>query len=76
MNYHILREIADSWVLLALVLFFLGTIAWAFRPGSRGTHQDAGNVPFRHEDAPKPDCRTCENCTCDVPPAFVKEVRK
>ncbi|WP_377510509.1 cbb3-type cytochrome oxidase subunit 3 [Octadecabacter sp. R77987] len=52
MNYHILREIADSWVLLALFVFFLGVIFFAFRPGSRKLHKDAANVPFRHEDGP------------------------
>ena len=55
MDYHILREIADSWVLLALFLFFVGTFAWAWRPGTRALHQDAGEVPFRHEDAPAAD---------------------
>ncbi|GGL56191.1 CcoQ/FixQ family Cbb3-type cytochrome c oxidase assembly chaperone [Wenxinia marina] len=55
MDYHILREIADSWVLLALFLFFVGTFAWAWRPGSRGLHGDASEVPFRHEDAPAAD---------------------
>ncbi len=55
MNYHILRELADSWVLLALFLFFVGTWAWAWRPGSRKVHDDAANVPFRHEDAPLQD---------------------
>ncbi len=52
MNYHIFREIADSWVLLAMFVFFVGAIVWAWRPGSRATHKDAANVPFRHEDAP------------------------
>jgi cytochrome c oxidase cbb3-type subunit 4 len=52
MNYHILREIADSWVLLGLFLFFVGLFFWAWRPGSRPVHDDAANVPFRHDDAP------------------------
>ena len=52
MDYHILREIADSWVLLVLFLFFLGVIVWAFRPGSRKIHRDSANIPFRHEDRP------------------------
>lgn len=55
MNYHILREIADSWVLLLLLAFFVGTWFWAFRPGSRPVHDDAAQVPFRHEDAPAKD---------------------
>lgn len=51
-TYSLLREIADSWVLLALFVFFLGTWVWAFRPGSRPLHDDAADVPFRHEDGP------------------------
>lgn len=55
MDYHILREIADSWVLLALFLFFVGAIFWAIRPGSRRTHDDAAAVVFRNEDMPAQD---------------------
>lgn len=51
-HYSLLREIADSWVLLLLVLFFLGCVVWAFRPGSRAVHRDTANIPFRHEDRP------------------------
>lgn len=50
--YSLLREFADSWVLLSLVLFFIGAVVWAFRPGSRGLHEDAANVPFRNETRP------------------------
>ena len=52
MTYTLLREIADSWVLLALVIFFLGVIVWAFRPGSSAVHRDSAEIPFRHEDRP------------------------
>lgn len=55
MDYHILREIADSWVLLLMFLFFIGTIIWAFRPGSSKTYKDTSDIPFRHEDKPAPD---------------------
>ncbi|NKB26655.1 MAG: CcoQ/FixQ family Cbb3-type cytochrome c oxidase assembly chaperone [Rhodobacteraceae bacterium] len=51
-TYSFLRELADSWVLLALTLFFLGVVLWAFRPGSRAQHRDTANIPFRNEDAP------------------------
>ncbi len=53
--YSLLRAFADSWVLLALFLFFAGTFLWAWRPGSRSIHDDAANVPFRHDDAPADD---------------------
>ncbi len=50
--YTLLREFADSWVLLALVLFFVGVVFWAWRPGSRKMHEDTANIPFRHDDKP------------------------
>jgi cytochrome c oxidase cbb3-type subunit 4 len=55
--YSLLREFADSWMLLALSLFFLGVILWAFRPGSRPTHDQAATVIFRHDDRPAPETR-------------------
>jgi cytochrome c oxidase cbb3-type subunit IV len=51
-TYSLLREFADSWVLLALTLFFVGIFGWAFRPGSRLVHQDAANVVFRNDKKP------------------------
>lgn len=51
-KYSILREIADSWVLLALVIFFIGVVIWAFRPGSRKVHKDTAEIPFRHDERP------------------------
>jgi cytochrome c oxidase cbb3-type subunit 4 len=51
-KYSLLREFADSWVLLALTLFLLGVFVWAFRPGSRSVHQDAANMIFRNEEKP------------------------
>ena len=54
-TYSIFRLIADSWVLLAMFVFFIGVVAWAFRPGSRRIHEDTANIPFRHEDKPAGD---------------------
>jgi len=53
-RYSILRELADSWVLLLLVLFFLGAIVFALRPGSRPLHRDAAESIFRNETRPAP----------------------
>ena len=56
-TYSLLRAFADSWVLLVMFGFFLGVIFWAFRPGSRETHDDAGQIPLRDDvarDAPQP----------------------
>ncbi|WP_417249663.1 cbb3-type cytochrome oxidase subunit 3 [Celeribacter sp.] len=52
MDYHILREIADSWVLLAMFVFFIGVIVWALRPGSNRQHRDVANSIFRNDDQP------------------------
>jgi len=54
-TYSVLRQIADSWVLLAMVIFFLGVIVWAFRPGSKTQQSDTANIPFRNEQAPVGD---------------------
>lgn len=50
--YSLLREFADSWVLLFLVLVFLGVVVWAWRPGSRAVHDDIANSIFRNEKKP------------------------
>ncbi|NEY89711.1 cbb3-type cytochrome c oxidase subunit 3 [Tabrizicola oligotrophica] len=51
-TYSFLRELADSWALLALTLVFLGVILWALRPGSNAIHRDAANAIFRNEQQP------------------------
>ncbi|MEM7744243.1 MAG: cbb3-type cytochrome c oxidase subunit 3 [Pseudomonadota bacterium] len=50
-TYSILREFADSWMLLAMFLFFLGVIVWVFRPGARATYDDIARIPFRNDEA-------------------------
>lgn len=53
--YTLLRHLADSWALLALVLFFIGVIFWVNRPGAQEVHEEAANSIFRNEDKPKDD---------------------
>ncbi len=48
-TYSFLRELADSWVLLALCIFYVGAIAWAFRPGSRAVHDEIANIPLKND---------------------------
>ncbi len=48
-TYSFLRELADSWVLLALCIFYVGAIAWAFRPGSRAVHEEIANIPLKDD---------------------------
>ncbi|MCF2905861.1 cbb3-type cytochrome c oxidase subunit 3 [Octadecabacter sp. CECT 8868] len=59
--YSLLRQLADSWGLLALFIFFLGVWVWAFRPGSRPLHDEAADVIFRHDDGPLEDDATNTN---------------
>ena len=54
-TYTLLRQIADSWVLLFLFVFFIGIVVWVFRPGSRETYSDTADIPFRYDDKPAPD---------------------
>jgi cytochrome c oxidase cbb3-type subunit 4 len=51
-TYSMLRQFADSWMLLVLFLFFIGVVVWVFRPGARKTYEEPANIPFRHEDKP------------------------
>jgi len=53
-TYSLLREFADSWMLLALFLFFIGVVIFVFRPGSTKVYSDVASIPFRHEDKPAP----------------------
>ncbi|WP_299144378.1 cbb3-type cytochrome c oxidase subunit 3 [uncultured Tateyamaria sp.] len=50
-TYTFLRELADSWVLLAMVIFYVTACLWAFRPGARPANEEAARIPFRHDAA-------------------------
>lgn len=54
-TYSLLREFADSWMLLFLFAFFIGVVIWVFRPGAGKQYRDTAGIPFRHEDKPAPD---------------------
>ncbi len=49
MDYSLLRQFADSWGLLYLVLLFIGVIAFAFRPGSKERAEDIAQIPFKED---------------------------
>lgn len=49
MDYHTMREFADSWGLLAMTLFFAGVVLFAFRPGSRKKADEAASIPLKDE---------------------------
>ena len=48
-TYSFLRQLADSWVLLAMFGFFIGVIVFVFRPGSTATYDDVAQIPLRDE---------------------------
>ncbi|MDP3897363.1 MAG: cbb3-type cytochrome c oxidase subunit 3 [Mesorhizobium sp.] len=52
MDYHFMREFADSWGLLFLALFFVGVVIFAFRPGSKKQAEDAANIPLKDDERP------------------------
>lgn len=49
MDYQTLRTFADSWVLLAMVIFFVGAVLWVMRPSARALHNDAAAIPFKDD---------------------------
>jgi cytochrome c oxidase cbb3-type subunit 4 len=59
-TYTFMRELADSWVLLAMFGFFFGAAVWAFLPSQRSAREDASLIPFRNEAAPTASSDTRE----------------
>ena len=64
-TYSFLRQLADSWVLLAMCVFYIGAILWVLRPGARRAHDDAANIPLRDDfvrpSAPKHSLQATED---------------
>ncbi|HTO30568.1 MAG TPA: cbb3-type cytochrome c oxidase subunit 3 [Pararhizobium sp.] len=49
MDYHTMRTFADSWGLLAMLVFFLAASAFVFRPGSRNASAEAAHIPLKDD---------------------------
>lgn len=49
-TYDLLRHLADSYGLVALVVMFLVLAAWPFRPGARARNHEAANLIFKDDD--------------------------
>lgn len=47
--YTALRHFADSWGLLAMTLFFLGVVAFVFRPGAKKSAHEAAQIPLKED---------------------------
>jgi len=50
-TYPLLRQFADSWGMLAMLVGFIGIVAWVL-PGRPAKYRDAADTIFRHEDRP------------------------
>ena len=48
-DYELLRQFADSWGLLAMLVLFLALVGWTFRPGARRHLDDAATMIFRND---------------------------
>lgn len=48
-DYSVLRELADSWGLVLMFIFFAGAVAWAMRPNAMQVHEDAASIPFKED---------------------------
>lgn len=67
-TYTLLRQIADSWVLLAMMLLFIGIVLWTLRPGARALHRDTARIPLRNDRLPGAD-RCADRCANREPAA-------
>ncbi|MBN7755694.1 cbb3-type cytochrome c oxidase subunit 3 [Nitratireductor aquimarinus] len=47
--YTALRQFADSWGLLAMTVFFIGVVIFAFRPGSKKSAEEAARIPLKDD---------------------------
>jgi cytochrome c oxidase cbb3-type subunit 4 len=46
--YTFMRELADSWGLLVMFLFFACAILFAFRPGSKAKYDELAKIPLQN----------------------------
>ncbi|PLK24492.1 CcoQ/FixQ family Cbb3-type cytochrome c oxidase assembly chaperone [Novosphingobium sp. TH158] len=49
-TYETLRQLADSWGLLAMVVTFTVFALWPFRPGASQRNHDAAMSIFKEDD--------------------------
>lgn len=48
-TYTLMRHFADSWGLLAMMLFFIGVVAFIFRRGAKEAAQQAAFIPLKED---------------------------
>ncbi len=49
MDYNAMRQFADSWGLLFMVLFFVGAVLFTLRPGSKKHADEAARIPLKDD---------------------------
>jgi len=49
-TYEMLRQLADSWALLAMAGVFVVLVAWPFRPGAAHRNHHAAHLIFKEDD--------------------------
>ncbi|MGF1605774.1 MAG: cbb3-type cytochrome oxidase subunit 3 [Rhodothalassiaceae bacterium] len=50
MDYHFLREFADSWMLLVLFVLIVGVWIWVFRPGTKKRYDRMARLPLDKDE--------------------------
>ena len=48
-TYTFMRQLADSWGLLAMAIFFVGVVLYVFRPGAKQMADDAAQIPLKED---------------------------
>ncbi|RYH07813.1 MAG: cbb3-type cytochrome c oxidase subunit 3 [Alphaproteobacteria bacterium] len=48
-TYESMRHFADSWAMLAMLIFFAGTILMVFLPGAKKRADEAAKIPLRED---------------------------
>lgn len=48
-TYESMRHFADSWAMLAMLVFFAAVILMVFLPGARRRAQEAAQIPLRED---------------------------
>ncbi|WP_331374573.1 cbb3-type cytochrome c oxidase subunit 3 [Sinorhizobium chiapasense] len=48
-TYTLMRHFADSWGLVAMMVFFLGVVAFIFRPGAKKAADQAAFIPLKED---------------------------
>lgn len=47
--YSLMREFADSWGLLYMLVIFVGVILFTFRPGTKELYEKQSRIPLDEE---------------------------